>query len=102
MLNIDKYKKRFTPEKIEKLNPNQIFVFGSNEKGIHGKGAALQAKKVFGAVQGCGFGLTGNSFAIPTKIDPYHILDFRKAQYERIQKRDGRNILFMCNFWYSR
>lgn len=44
-----------------------VFVFGSNEGGRHGKGAALFAKLYYGAVYGQGFGLTGESFAIPTK-----------------------------------
>lgn len=43
------------------------FVFGSNEAGRHGKGAALFAKKNHGAIYGQGFGLQGTSFAIPTK-----------------------------------
>lgn len=45
----------------------EIFVFGSNEAGIHGAGAALVAKQRFGARQGNGVGRNGQSFAIPTK-----------------------------------
>jgi hypothetical protein len=48
----------------------EIFVFGSNLLGIHGKEAALEAKKNHGAIQGQGVGLQGNSYAIPTKITP--------------------------------
>lgn len=44
-----------------------IFVFGSNLAGRHGKGAALHARKNHGAIYGQGFGLQGRSFAIPTK-----------------------------------
>ena len=44
-----------------------IFVFGSNLAGRHGKGAAKIAKDKFGAVYGEGKGLTGQSYAIPTK-----------------------------------
>lgn len=44
-----------------------IFVFGSNLAGIHGAGAALHAKQVHGAVMGVGEGLTGFSYALPTK-----------------------------------
>lgn len=44
-----------------------VFVFGSNLAGRHGKGAALDAKRQHGAVQGCGVGRTGNAYAIPTK-----------------------------------
>lgn len=44
-----------------------VFVFGSNLAGRHGKGAALWARQHRGAQYGIGFGLTGNSFALPTK-----------------------------------
>jgi hypothetical protein len=44
-----------------------IFVFGSNLAGRHGKGAALWARKYRGAIYGQGEGLTGSSYAIPTK-----------------------------------
>lgn len=44
-----------------------IFVFGSNLAGFHGAGAALQAKAIWGAKQGQGFGRTGQAYAIPTK-----------------------------------
>lgn len=63
----------FTPETITSLKPNEIFVFGSNEgssKGgpqTHGKGAALDAKKYFGAIQGQARGLQGQSYAVVTK-----------------------------------
>lgn len=46
---------------------SKCFVFGSNEAGIHGAGAALHALNEEGAVWGIGFGHVGNSFAIPTK-----------------------------------
>jgi hypothetical protein len=45
----------------------EIFVFGSNEAGRHGKGAALSARLNHGAVYGQGEGLQGDSYAIPTK-----------------------------------
>lgn len=44
-----------------------IFVFGSNLAGRHGKGAALVARRDYGAVYGVGVGRTGNAYAIPTK-----------------------------------
>jgi hypothetical protein len=58
---------RFTPNNITKLKPYEIFVFGSNEAGIHGAGAARVANKLFGAEFGKGFGRTGQTYAIPTK-----------------------------------
>ena len=45
----------------------RIFVFDSNESGRHGKGAALHARRHYGAIYGKGFGRQGNSYAIPTK-----------------------------------
>lgn len=56
-----------TPENIQKLDNNQIFVFGSNIYGRHGKGAAKLARTKFGAINGEGEGLFGQSYAIPTK-----------------------------------
>lgn len=44
-----------------------VFVFGSNESGIHGAGAARVAVQHYGAVYGVGYGHQGNSFAVPTK-----------------------------------
>lgn len=44
-----------------------VFVFGSNEGGFHGAGAARVAYLKHGAQMGVGYGITGNSFAIPTK-----------------------------------
>lgn len=49
------------------LHDNEIFVFGSNRAGIHGAGAALHAARYFKAVHGVGEGLTGFSYALPTK-----------------------------------
>lgn len=45
----------------------EIFVFGSNLAGRHGKGAALFAKENHGAIYGKGWGRQGNSYGIPTK-----------------------------------
>lgn len=52
---------------VTKLLKDQIFVFGSNTEGRHGKGAALFAKKYCGAVYGQARGIQGNSYAIVTK-----------------------------------
>lgn len=59
---------KFTPEKIESLNENEVFVFGSNVQGEHVGGAALAAVKNFGAKPLQGFGLQGSSYAIPTCV----------------------------------
>lgn len=52
---------------IQNLAPNQVFVFGSNTQGRHGKGAALTAKNKFGAIYGQAEGPQGQSYAIITK-----------------------------------
>lgn len=46
---------------------SEIFVFGSNLKGRHGKGAALTAMKEYGAEYGVGEGFTGRCYALPTR-----------------------------------
>ena len=56
----------FTPEQITELKADEVFVFGSNKEGMHGGGAAYYAFKHFGALMGCGVGLRGQSYAIPT------------------------------------
>lgn len=56
----------YTPRYIEQLEPNEIFVFGSNLAGMHGGGAARVAYEKFGAVWGQGVGLQGQTYAIPT------------------------------------
>lgn len=58
---------RTVHSQIRRLGSNEIFVFGSNLAGIHGAGAAAQARLEFGAKQGVGFGPTGQCYAIPTK-----------------------------------
>ena len=46
---------------------NMIFVFGSNQAGRHGAGAAKYAKEHYKATYGVGEGITGRSYALPTK-----------------------------------
>lgn len=68
---------KITPNYITSLQPNEVFVFGSNLNGFHGGGAARMAYEKFGAVWGEGVGLHGQSYAIPTMhggieaIEPY-------------------------------
>lgn len=57
---------RYTPENITHLEPNEIFVFGSNRQGFHMAGAALIAVQRFGAAFGQGKGPQGRSFAVVT------------------------------------
>lgn len=57
---------RYTPENITSLDKDEIFVFGSNLRGLHHGGAARIAHERFGAIMGQGVGLQGQSYAIPT------------------------------------
>lgn len=57
---------RITPERIDSLEKDEVFVFGSNRDGHHMGGAARAAMDKFGAVWGCGDGLQGQSYAIST------------------------------------
>jgi hypothetical protein len=55
-----------TSSRIERLAPNEVFVFGSNARGLHDGGAARDAFQKFGAVWGAGHGHHGQSYAIDT------------------------------------
>ncbi len=82
----------FTPERIDHLEKNEIFVFGSNLAGHHKGGAAWAALHKFGAVWGVGVGLQGQSYAIPTMqggvetIRPYvdQFIEFAKMHPELV------------------
>lgn len=58
--------RRITPQFITSLQENEVFVFGSNLRGIHAGGAARTACLHFGAEMGKGVGMQGQSYAIPT------------------------------------
>ena len=59
----------------------QVFVFGSNLAGRHGKGSALEAVRHWGAVYGQGEGRQGDSYAIPTKDERLRVLPLYIIQY---------------------
>lgn len=58
--------KVYTPDNIQQLGEDEVFVFGSNLMGIHAGGAARVALEKFGAKMGQGIGMQGQSYAIPT------------------------------------
>ena len=82
--------KRISPDFINTLKKNEIFVFGSNLEGMHGGGAARAAYNKFGAIWGQGVGLQGQSYGIPTMhggvdvIKPYvdEFINFAKSHPE--------------------
>lgn len=65
---------------ITHLKENEIFVFGSNLAGRHGKGAAATARLLFGAKYGVGIGPTGQCYAIPTKDEKIRTLPLREIK----------------------
>ena len=79
---------RISSGRIDKLEHDEIFVFGSNLAGYHMGGAARVANMKFGAVRGVGVGLTGMCYAIPTMqggietIQPYvsEFIEFAKSR----------------------
>ena len=58
--------RKYTPENIQELKANEVFVFGSNLNGNHASGAAYYALEKFGAEMGNAEGIQGQSYAIPT------------------------------------
>lgn len=62
-----------------------IFVFGSNLAGRHGMGAAREARQTYGAEYGVGEGLTGRSYALPTKDHKLRTLPFNTLK-RHVQK----------------
>jgi len=90
---------------ILKLKSNQIFVFGSNTQGRHGKGAALKAKERFGAIYGQSCGLQGQSYAIVTKnltkynhpsVSSEYIIDQIKKLY--LFAKENNNLEFIIAY----
>jgi hypothetical protein len=56
---------RITQDNITEIAPNEVFIFGSNLSGRHGKGAAKTALG-WGAKWGQAAGLQGKTYGIPT------------------------------------
>ncbi len=74
--------------------PNQIFVFGSNTAGVHGKGAARTAREFFGAQKGVAEGPTGQCYAIPTRIYIGRDDEHWKVRFEPVPLTDIMRSIF--------
>ena len=76
----------------------RIFVFGSNLAGKHGAGSAYQAMLTHGAKWGVGVGITGKSYAIPSKDENFNILPISEIKkYVDVFIKfayDNNNIIF--------
>ena len=96
------YNRDFTPERITRLAPNEVFVFGSNLLGHHAGGAARIACERFGAVWGQGVGMQGQCYAIPTMhggvdvikpyVDGFVAFAFNHREYRFLVTRIGCGI----------
>ena len=90
-----------------KSDPNGIFVFGSNLQGIHGAGAAKTAAVEYGAERGVGEGLTGRSYALPTKKGPYENMSIEEVakgieRFIQFAKDNPNKIFYVTSFGTKR
>ena len=84
-------------DRIDILEQNEIFVFGSNLAGHHMGGAAKAAHAKFGAQWGVGVGLTGQSYAIPTMQGGIDTIRPYVTQFIEYAKRNPE-----CHFLVTR
>ncbi len=69
---------KYTPQQVSSLVSNEVFVYGANEAGIHGAGAARIAMK-WGAKYGS-FGFSGQTYGVPTKDSKIETLPLEKIK----------------------
>lgn len=81
---------------------NAHWVFGSNQLGIHGKGAALIATVHFDAERGKWDGPVGMSYAIPTKLTPRKTMLIRDIQPYVDKFLDYTRVHRGTLFWVTR
>ena len=86
---------RITPDNIQELAPNEIFVFGSNLQGWHGGGAARIAVDKFGAIEGLGVGPQGQCYAIPTMQGPVESIKPYVDHFVRYAKLNGNQVFLV-------
>lgn len=79
-----------------------VFVFGSNEAGVHGAGAAKVAVDRFGAILGRGLGLQGNSYAIPTKDREIETLPLDKIAHYVSLFKDYARITPLARYYVTK
>lgn len=84
---------KFHKDGTQPTNDQAIFVFGSNQAGRHGAGAAKAALDFYGARMGVGKGHVGRSYALPTKDHRIESLSLEqiKAHVEDFKSYAMRN-----------
>lgn len=105
-LHIRNHYRRYHPDGTSPQTPRHnkpwIFVFGSNEAGRHGKGAALEARLRWGAQPGIGRGLCGSSYAIATKNARLEPLSESLIEEQILECLDFMTQHSQWNFWITR
>ncbi len=84
---------RCAPDVISELDANEVYVFGAKPNGNHKSGAAKKALEYFGATQGQGEGLSGQSYAIPVHKYRTHKMDEAVKRFVGFAKKHP-NLLF--------
>lgn len=69
---------KYTSKFISILASNEVFVYGANEAGVHGAGAAKSAMR-WGAKYGK-YGFSGQTYGIPTKDSKIETLSLDKIK----------------------
>lgn len=87
------HKNRITPEWIDSLEPNEIFVFGCRNSGRHLDGASAFALEHFGAVMGRREGRQGQSYAIPTVGGTIGLKDIERSVRQFTRYAEGHSEL---------
>lgn len=82
-----------TPDMIEELREDEVFVFGSNLAGMHGGGAAYVAFKKFGAVMGEG---TNTHFIPIHKLACYPCIS---TTYKSVVENGIPLLIFHSSLW---
>jgi len=83
---------------ITKLEPNQVFCYGSNPEGRHGAGAASVAIKYYGAISGIGRGHMGQSYGLVTKnLTPNYTEVLSDITYKKAGERSVSKVQIIIN-----
>jgi len=84
---------------VMSLEPNQVFVFGSNPEGIHGAGAA-KAARAYGAILGQGRGIMGQSYGLVTKnLTPHYREEGTGITYDIAGERSVSKVQIVINIF---
>lgn len=86
---------RCTPEIINELKENEIFVFGSKPDGNHKSGAAKTAVEKFGAIEGVAEGLVGQSYAIPVHRHRIQMMTEAVARFIEFAKSEREKTFYV-------